>query len=97
MPQMCLDRGLCHARNWSVISTMLPFTGPVHSGGNRKAVLGGQPQLDELAAAKASLTAQLQAMQDALMGKGHDLSSLAVLKVWAARHDPPTGQQDLYN
>ena len=42
--------------------------------------------MDELDASEASLAAQLQAMQQTLMGSGRDLSSVAALKVLAKRH-----------
>lgn len=44
-----------------------------------------QPELNELAAAEASLAEQLRAMQEALAGSGRDLSSLATLKVSLSR------------
>jgi hypothetical protein len=53
---------------------------------NRRAAAAEQPRVDELAASEASLAAQLQAMQQTLMGSGRDLSSVAALKVLAKRH-----------
>lgn len=50
---------------------------------NRRAAAARQPRVDELAASEASLAAQLQVMQQTLMGSGRDLSSVAALKVLA--------------
>lgn len=50
-------------------------------------MLAGQPRADKLAATEALLTAELQAMQNALIGSGHDLSGLTALQVCAVRCD----------